>query len=139
MRSISDFDDPGEARKDRPWPSAAAGNNSPKKDRSDSLSPLELSITVTALAQFAFITLGIAALKILIHSVTSVRGSIQWFGVMSPWLFSIPVIWSVYATIVVRMNTAPRTRFVTQVIGIVLTALSFLFLLVIVFYLPAHF
>ena len=53
------------------------------------------------------------------------------------WLFSTPVIWSVYATIVVRRDNAPLSTFVARIIGIMLAVLSFLFLAAVVFYLSA--
>ena len=95
-------------------------------------------ITVIALTQFAFLTLGIVTLKILIHSVTSVSPFIRWLDDVSLWLFSLPVIWSVYATIVVRRNSRLSSPFAAQIIGIVLAVLSFLFLAAMVFYLPAY-
>src|SRR5262249_53563041 len=85
--------------------------------RSDSSLQLEGKITVIALTQFGFLALGIASLKILIHSVSSVPPSIQWLDVISLWLFSIPVIWSVYATISVRRDKPPLSPFVARIAG----------------------
>jgi len=105
--------------------------------RSESSSRLGSIITVVALTQFGFLALGIVSLKILIHSTTSVPPSIQWLDLMSLWLFLIPVIWSVYATITVRMDRPPLSPIVAEVIGIVLAVLSFLFLAAVVYYLAA--
>jgi len=95
-------------------------------------------ITVIALTQFGFLALGIVSLKILIHSVSSVPASIQWLDVISLWLFSIPVIWSWYATISVRRDKPPLSPFVAKIAGIVLAVFSFLFLAAVVFYVPAQ-
>jgi len=118
------------------WRRLSAGK-SRENGRADSSSRLEPQIKVIALTQFAFLTLGIATLKILIHSVTSVSPFIRWLDGVSLWLFSTPVIWSVYATIVVRRDNAPLSTFVARLIGIMLAVLSFLFLAAVVFYLSA--
>ena len=133
MEQIFNFTDQRRTRRDRRLLSA---ESRPDNNRSNSPSRLESMITVVALTQFAFLTLGIVSLKILIHSVSSVPPSIRRLDVISLWLFSVPVIWSAYATITVRMDKRPVSAVVAQTIGIVLAVLSSLFLAAVVFYLP---
>ena len=133
MEQIFNFTDQRRTRRDRRLLSA---ESRPDNNRSNSSSRLESMITVVALTQFAFLTLGIVSLKILIHSVSSVPPSIRRLDVISLWLFSVPVIWSAYATITVRMDKRPVSAVVAQTIGIVLAVLSSLFLAAVVFYLP---
>ena len=134
MERISTFPGEPQARKD--WRRLSA-EKSRENERADCSSWLEPLITVIALTQFAFLTLGIVTLKILIHSVSSVSPFIRRLDVISLWLFSIPVIWIVYAMIVVRRDNAPLSTFVARIIGIVLAVLSFLFLAAVGIYLPA--
>jgi len=135
MKQISNF--VAEHQTGRDQSPLSAGKRT-ENTRSDSSLQLEGKITVIALTQFGFLALGIASLKILIHSVSSVPPSIQWLDVISLWLFSIPVIWSWYATISVRRDKPPLSPFVAQIAGIVLAVFSFLFLAAVVFYVSAQ-
>jgi len=135
MKQISNFVDEHQTGRDR---SPLSAGKTTENTRSDSSLQLEGMITVIALTQFGFLALGIVSLKILIHSVSSVPPSIQWLDVISLWLFSIPVIWSVYATISVRRDKPPLSPLVAKIAGIVLAVLSFLFLAAVVFYLSAQ-
>ncbi len=136
MEQISNIADQHQTRRD-PLPSSAETKT--ENNRSDSPLQLQAMITMVALTQFPFLTLGIVLLKILIHSSASVPGSIQWLNVVSLSLFSIPAICTVYATICVRIDKHALSLFVAQIAGIVLAVVSFLFLAAVVFYLPAQF
>jgi hypothetical protein len=116
---------------------------SPAKEKTGnerSKSPLALDgmITVIALTQFAFLSLGVALTKILIHSTTVVPGSIQSLDVLSLRVFLIPVIWTIYATMSVRIDKPPLCTFAARIIRFILAVGSFGFLLAVVFYLPSQ-
>ena len=95
------------------------------------------NVTVLALTQFAFITLAIVSLKILVHSSSSVSNAIRTLDRIAVWLFTIPVIWTIAAAI--SPQTGNSVQSLARRIGVILAVISFLILVAVVFNLPRYF
>jgi hypothetical protein len=87
-------------------------------------------INVIALTQFAFLTLSIVFLKIMIHANSDLRVSeyLQTLDSIALWLFVIPVAWIAFASVCSRINRAPLTPRIAYGLGIFLAVLCFVFL-----------
>jgi hypothetical protein len=87
-------------------------------------------INVIALTQFAFLTLSIVFLKIMIHADSDLRISryLQTLDRIALWLFLIPVVWIAFASLCSRINKPPLTGRVAYWVGIIIAVLCFLFL-----------
>jgi hypothetical protein len=87
-------------------------------------------INVIALTQFAFLTLGIVFLKILIHASSDYHVSryLQALNSISLWLFVIPIVWIAFAALCSLVNRAPLIPRVAYGVGIIIAVLCFLFL-----------
>lgn len=87
-------------------------------------------INVIALTQFAFLTLSIVFLKILIHANSDLRISryLQTLDSIALWLFAIPIVWIGFASLCSRINRAPLTPRIAYWVGIILAVLCFVFL-----------
>ena len=88
------------------------------------------TMNIIALTQFAFLTLGIVFLKILIQANSDYRVSkyLQTLDRIALWLFAIPIVWIAFAFVCSRINRPPLTPRVAYGVGIIIAALSFLFL-----------
>ena len=66
-------------------------------------------INVIALTQFAFLTLGIVFLKIMIQANSDYQISryLQTLNRIALWLFAIPIVWIAFASLV-RISTERR-------------------------------
>ena len=87
------------------------------------------TMNIIALTQFAFLTLGIVFLKILIQANSDYRVSkyLQTLDRIALWLFAIPIVWIAFAFVCSRMNRAPITPRIAYGVGIVIAALAFCF------------
>jgi len=87
-------------------------------------------IRVLALTQFAFLSLGIVALKIMIHANanSSVSAYLQALNQWALWLFAVPLIWVAFASACTRIDKLPLSLGVARVTGVILAIASFLFL-----------
>ncbi len=87
-------------------------------------------MNIIALTQFAFLTLGIVFLKILIQSNRDYRISkyLQTLDRIALWLFAIPIVRIAFTFLCSRIDKAPLTPRVAYGVGIVIAALCFLFL-----------
>jgi hypothetical protein len=97
--------------------------------------PRNPMINVIALTQFAFLTLGIVSLKIMLQSngTAAVSHYLQTLNGVSLWLFAIPLIWIAFASACFHINRGPLKPMVGNVIGVALAVLSFLFLVTVTF------
>ena len=91
-------------------------------------------IRVLALTQFAFLTLGIVALKILVQANGALTTSPwhQFLDRWALWLFVIPPLWVGFASICLAYGSAALPR-IAQALGVVLAVLCFLFLATVTF------
>ena len=87
-------------------------------------------INVIALTQFAFLTLGIVFLKIMIQANSDYQISryLQTLNRIALWLFAIPIVWIAFASLCSHINRAPLIPRVAYGVGIVIAVLCFLFL-----------
>lgn len=87
-------------------------------------------IRVIAMTQFAFLTLGVVSLKIMIQANTDASESayLAFLNTISLWLFAIPIGWVFFATLCSKINKAPLTLKVAQVTGVIIAVACFLFL-----------
>ena len=87
-------------------------------------------IRVIAMTQFAFLTLGVVSLKIMIQANTDASESayLEFLNTISLWLFAIPIGWVFFATLCSKINKAPLTLKVAQVTGVIIAVACFLFL-----------
>ena len=87
-------------------------------------------MNVIALTQFAFLTLGIVFLKIMIQANSDYQVSryLQTLNRIALWLFAIPIVWIAFAFLCSRINRAPLIPRVAYGVGIVVAVLCFLFL-----------
>lgn len=92
-------------------------------------------ILVIALTQFAFLTLGIALLKILVHSDTGSTMASHWVALnpWSIWLFLIPVLWTGFASACQMVNRGPLNLDVARITGVIVAVACFLFLIAVTF------
>lgn len=92
-------------------------------------------INVLALTQFAFLTLGIVSLKIMIQAngTADVSPYLQRLDGVALWLFVVPLVWIAFATTCVRVGRAPLTVQTAKVTGVLLAILCFLFLATVTF------
>jgi hypothetical protein len=86
-------------------------------------------LNVIALTQFAFLTLSIVFLKIMIHANSDLRISryLRTLDKIALWLFLVPVMWIAFAFFCSRINKAPLTR-IAYGLRIILAIFCFLFL-----------
>lgn len=91
-------------------------------------------IRVLALTQFAFLTLGIVALKILVQANGAIRTSsyLQFLNQWALWLFAVPLIWVAFASLCVAYGNSILPR-IAQATGVALAILCFLFLATVTF------
>ena len=91
-------------------------------------------LNIIALTQFAFLTLSIVFLKIMIHANSDLRISryLQTLDSMALWLFLIPVVWIAFASLCSRINKAPLTK-IAYALGVILAIFCFLFLATVTF------
>jgi hypothetical protein len=87
-------------------------------------------MNIIALTQFAFLTLGIVFLKIMIGANSDYRISeyLQTLDTIALWLFAIPIVWIAFASLCSRINRAPLIPRVAYRVGIIIAGLCFLFL-----------
>jgi hypothetical protein len=87
-------------------------------------------INVIALTQFAFLTLGIVFLKIMIQANSDYQVSryLQTLDRIALWLFAIPIVWIAFVFLCSHLNRSPLVPRVAYRIGIIITILRFLFL-----------
>jgi hypothetical protein len=87
-------------------------------------------INVIALTQFAFLTLGIVFLKIMIQANSDYQASryLQTLNRIALWLFAIPIVWIAFASLCSHINKAPLMPRVAYGVGIIIAVLYFLFL-----------
>jgi hypothetical protein len=91
-------------------------------------------IRVLALTQFAFLTLGIVAMRILVRANASEPTSswLQFLDQWVLWLFLVPLAWVGFATLCVAYGKTVLPR-IAQALGVVLAILCFLFLATVTF------
>lgn len=79
-------------------------------------------VTVIAMTQFAFLALGIVALKILIHASGSetISPALQRLDRMSLWLFVIPLAWIAFASVCAHINRFPLVTNVARILGVII-------------------
>ncbi|MDD5268376.1 MAG: hypothetical protein PHO08_14815 [Methylococcales bacterium] len=86
-------------------------------------------ITVISLTQFAFLSLGIMALKILIHASSvpvepnSFTAFLDYYGLL---LYALPVLWIAYATACVRIDRGALSANAARVVGVIISAAIFI-------------
>ena len=86
-------------------------------------------ITVISLTQFAFLSLGIMALKILLHASSvpvepnSFTAFLDYYGLL---LYALPVLWVAYATACVRIDRGVLSANAAQVVGVIIAAAIFI-------------
>ena len=86
-------------------------------------------ITVISLTQFAFLSLGIMALKILLHASSipvepnSFAALLDYYGLL---LYALPVLWVAYATACVRIDRGVLSANVARVVGVIIAAAIFI-------------
>jgi hypothetical protein len=87
-------------------------------------------INVIALTQFAFLTLGIVFLKIMIQANSDYQVSryLQTLNRIALWLLAIPIVWIAFASLCAHINRAPLIPRVAYWVGIIMAVLCFLFL-----------
>ncbi len=68
-------------------------------------------ILVIALTQFAFLALGIVALKIMTHATgsTLTPDRLETFSQYSLLLFAVPLVWVAFASVCIRVERIPLT------------------------------
>lgn len=95
-------------------------------------------VRVLALTQFAFLTLGIVSLKIMVHANPSISTSsyLQMLNGVALWLFGIPLVWIAFASACSHIDKGVLSPRVAQVLGVILAVLCFLFLATVTFLLP---
>jgi len=77
-------------------------------------------INVIALTQFAFLTLGIVFLKIMIQANSDYQIS-RYLNRIALWLFAIPIVWIAFASLCSHINRAPLIPRVAYWVGIIIT------------------
>ena len=92
-------------------------------------------ITVIALTQLVFLTLGIIFLKSMMNADKNIASSLyfQFLDKNWPWLFLLPIAWITYTQISYQINKGFLTPTVARVIGIVLLVICFIFFASVVF------
>ena len=93
-------------------------------------------ILVIALTQFAFLTLGIAILKILVHADPGSAMASHWTA-LNQWsigLFLIPIIWTGFASACQMVNKGPLKSDVARITGVIVAIACFLFLIAVTFF-----
>ncbi|MGH8047931.1 MAG: hypothetical protein ACREKL_11855 [Chthoniobacterales bacterium] len=87
-------------------------------------------IRVLALTQFAFLSLGIVAVKIMVHANGNsyISTYLQALDDWVLWLFAVPLLWIAFASACIRINKGPLSAGVANATGIILAIASFLFL-----------
>jgi len=86
-------------------------------------------ITVLSLTQFAFLSLGIMALKILLHATSNPAPPPPFAAFLNHyavWLFALPVLWVAYASACVRINRGVLSAGVARVVGVMLAVAIFI-------------
>ena len=86
-------------------------------------------ITLISLTQFAFLSLGIMALKILIHASSNPASQPPFTAFLDSyglWLFAIPILWATYASASARINHGVLSTTVAHAVGVILAAAIFL-------------
>ena len=93
-------------------------------------------ITVIALSQLAFLSLGVAFLKIMVraHAGTPSSPLVDFLNTHWPWFFLIPLAWIAYARICLRVNRAPLSPGFARAIGVVIAAVFFVFFVALAFF-----
>jgi len=86
-------------------------------------------ITVIAITQFVFLTLGVIFLKGIVNANGDSSSSLyfQFLDNNWPWLFLVPVAWIIFTQISYQINRFPLTPKVARVIGVVLSGICFVF------------
>ncbi len=92
-------------------------------------------VKVIALTQFAFLTLGIVSLKIMLQANgnSEVSPYLQTLNQWVLWLFAVPLVWIAFASICAHVEKGPLNAKVARVVGILLAIASFLFLATVTF------
>jgi hypothetical protein len=92
-------------------------------------------VRVLALTQFAFLTLGIVTLKIMVQANPNLSTSsyLQQLNGIALWVFVVPLVWIAFASICAHVNKGPLSPKGAQVVGVLVAVLSFLFLATVTF------
>ena len=86
-------------------------------------------ITLISLTQFAFLSLGMMAMKIMIHasstpdSLSPFTAFLDRYGL---WLFALPILWVAYASASARINRGILSTNIARVAGVILAAAIFI-------------
>lgn len=93
-------------------------------------------ITVIALTQLVFLTLGVIFLKGMVNANGDITSSLyfQFLDKNWPWLFVLPFAWIAFAQISYHSNKGLLTPTVAQVTGIVLSGICFIFFASVTFF-----
>src|SRR4029077_20504583 len=93
-------------------------------------------ITVLALTQFVFLTVGAIFLKGMVNANGDITSSFyfQFFDNNWLWFFLLPVAWIAYTLVSYQINRAPFTLTIARVCGVVLSGFSFLFFASVMFF-----
>jgi len=93
-------------------------------------------ITVLALTQFVFLTLGTIFLKGMVNANGNIASSLyfQFLDKNWPWFYLIPVVWIGYTQTSYKVNKGPFTPTVAHVIGVILSGACLLFFASVMFF-----
>lgn len=87
-------------------------------------------IKVLALTQFAFLSLGVVALKIMLQANPRTEASefLRRLDGISLWLFLVPLAWVAFASACLHQDRGVLRPRAAQVLGVILAVACFLFL-----------
>jgi hypothetical protein len=93
-------------------------------------------ITVLALTQFVFLTLGTIFLKGMVNANGDITSSLyfQFLDKNWLWFFLLPVAWIAYTLVSYQINKGPFTPQVARVIGAVLSGFCLIFFASVLFF-----
>ncbi|HEY8901117.1 MAG TPA: hypothetical protein VIM61_11960 [Chthoniobacterales bacterium] len=87
-------------------------------------------IRVLALTQFAFLSLGVVVLKIMLQANPGLDGSSYLLRLdrIALWLFVVPLVWVAFASACVNLDRGILRPKLAQALGVLLAIACFLFL-----------
>jgi hypothetical protein len=93
-------------------------------------------ITVLALTQFVFLTLGTIFLKGMVNANGDITSSLyfQFLDKNWLWLFLLPIAWIAYTLVSYQVNRGPFTLTIARVCGVVLSGFCLLFFASVMFF-----